>query len=70
MPPSNVQPRSAGGPGGVTGPGSQGKQDSDILYKAQGGFVISAGNFHGEYPAKARPALAPLASHTGLFAHS
>ena len=26
--------------------------------KAQGGFVISGGNFHGEYPAKAADYLA------------
>lgn len=35
-----------------------GKRDSDIYYKAQGGFVISGGNFHGEYPAKAADYLA------------
>lgn len=28
------------------------KRLSDTFYEAAGGFVISGGNFHGEYPAK------------------
>lgn len=31
---------------------SLGKTDKDIFYRGEGGFVISGGNFHGEYPAK------------------
>eukprot|EP00750_Incisomonas_marina_P018079 INCI2701.2.p1 GENE.INCI2701.2~~INCI2701.2.p1 ORF type:complete len:425 (+),score=47.00 INCI2701.2:165-1439(+) len=34
------------------------KRPTDTFYKAQGGFVISGGNFHGEYPAKAADYLA------------
>merc|ERR1711990_1355274 len=31
---------------------SMGKTDAEIFYRGEGGFVISGGNFHGEYPAK------------------
>jgi len=34
------------------------KKDSDTFYQSQSGFVISGGNFHGEYPAKALDILA------------
>jgi len=34
------------------------KRPSDTFYEAAGGFVISGGNFHGEYPAKVRSAAA------------
>ena len=34
------------------------KRPSDTFYDAAGGFVISGGNFHGEYPAKAADYLA------------
>ncbi len=34
------------------------KQESDTYYTGGGGFVISGGNFHGEYPAKALDYLA------------
>ena len=34
------------------------KQESDLYYTGKGGFIISAGNFHGEYPAKALDYLA------------
>ena len=34
------------------------KQESDTYYSGGGGFVISGGNFHGEYPAKALDYLA------------
>ena len=34
------------------------KRPSDTFYEATGGFVISGGNFHGEYPAKVADYLA------------
>ena len=34
------------------------KQESDTYYSGGGGYVISGGNFHGEYPAKALDYLA------------
>lgn len=34
------------------------KQESDLYYTGKGGFVISGGNFHGEYPAKSLDYLA------------
>eukprot|EP00040_Diaphanoeca_grandis_P000648 m.16109 g.16109 ORF g.16109 m.16109 type:complete len:560 (+) comp10882_c0_seq2:276-1955(+) len=41
------------------------KQDSDIFYRGEGGFVISGGNFHGEYPAKVLDYLAIGVSELG-----
>ncbi len=35
-----------------------GKRTSDTFYRGPGGFIISGGNFHGEYPAKALDFLA------------
>lgn len=37
---------------------SQHKRESHTFYRGPGGFVISGGNFHGEYPAKAMDFLA------------
>lgn len=31
---------------------TSGKTDADLFYRGEGGFIISGGNFHGEYPAK------------------
>jgi len=41
------------------------KKDSDIFYRGDGGFVISGGNFHGEYPAKSLDYLAIGVSELG-----
>merc|ERR1719316_1798099 len=37
---------------------TQRKQEQHTFYRGPGGFVISGGNFHGEYPAKALDYLA------------
>merc|ERR1712110_1067465 len=37
---------------------SQFKSEQSTYYRGPGGFVISGGNFHGEYPAKALDMLA------------
>jgi histidine ammonia-lyase len=44
--------------GGSTGEWSTHKTAEDLAYEGGGGFVISGGNFHGEYPAKAMDYLA------------
>jgi histidine ammonia-lyase len=37
---------------------TQHKKESHTFYRGEGGFIISGGNFHGEYPAKALDYLA------------
>jgi len=58
---ANAKNTTGGGGGGDTGSTQQWsthKTAEDLAYQGGGGFVISGGNFHGEYPAKALDYLA------------